>query len=343
MEPIRHTRVPAHGAEARRKAGQATPFPWRETLAGYEPLGDRRTDDRTRRGPHGSARTGEVGRVHKVACGPQASMTARNPVVPPAPPAVEILGARVDQVDGPGAIGHIISSLDVGIGGWVITPNVDILRRIVSDPVFAGIAAQANLSIADGMPVVWASRLQGTPLPERVAASELVFPLTTELARHGYRLFLLGGAPGMAERTASLLLEHAPSTRIAGTYAPPAGFEHEDEEIERILKLLSDATPDIVLCAFGCPKQERLMVELRQQLPGTWFIGVGGTFTIVSGHTPAAPLWMRRSGLEWVHRLALEPRRLFLRYLVDDLPFAIRLLATSALVGLGRRRTRRRA
>lgn len=270
-------------------------------------------------------------------------MTAFHPVAPPSPPAVEILGARLDQVDGPGAIGHIMSSLDVGVGGWVITPNVDILRRIVSDPIFAGIAAQADLSIADGMPVVWASRLQGTPLPERVAASELVFPLATEVAQHGHRLFLLGGAPDMAEHTASLLLEHAPSTRIAGTYAPPVGFEDDAEEIERIVKLLSDASPDIVLCAFGCPKQERLMVELRRWLPGTWFIGVGGTFTIVSGQTPAAPPWMRRSGLEWVHRLGLEPRRLFRRYLVDDLPFAIRLLITSALVGFGRRVTSRRA
>jgi N-acetylglucosaminyldiphosphoundecaprenol N-acetyl-beta-D-mannosaminyltransferase len=264
-------------------------------------------------------------------------------IKPVAPPSVAILGARVDQVDGLGAIGHIVSSLDVGIGGWVITPNVDILRRIVSDPTFAGIAAQADLSIADGMPVVWASRLQGTPLPERVAASELVFPLATEVARHGYSLFLLGGAPGMAEQTASLLLEHAPSTRIAGTYAPPVGFESDDEEIEKILELLSDATPDIVLCAFGCPKQERLMLQLREQLPGMWFIGVGGTFTILSGHTPAAPPWMRRSGLEWFHRLLLEPRRLFRRYLVDDLPFAVRLLVTSALVGLSRRRTSRRA
>ena len=147
----------------------------------------------------------------------------------------------------------------------------------------------------------------------------------------------------MAEHTATQLVEHAPETRIAGTYAPPVGFEHHDEEIERMLELLGEANPDIVLCAFGCPKQERLMLELRQQLPGTWFIGVGGTFTIISGHTPAAPRWMRRSGLEWVHRLGLEPRRLFRRYVVDDLPFAFRLLVTSALAGLGRRRTSRRA
>lgn len=252
-------------------------------------------------------------------------------------PAVQLLGARVHQVDEPGAINHIVASLDAGVGGWVITPNVDILRRIVSDPAFAHIAAQADLSIADGMPLVWASRLQRTPLPERVAASELVFPLFMEAARHGYRLFLLGGAPGTAEKMASVMLEHAPAAHIVGTYAPRVGFDHDGQEIKGIIKMLSDSSPDIVLCAFGCPKQERLMVELRQWLPSTWFLGVGGTFTIVSGHTPAAPPWMRRAGLEWVYRLRLEPARLFRRYLVDDLPFAIRLLITSALVGFTRR------
>jgi N-acetylglucosaminyldiphosphoundecaprenol N-acetyl-beta-D-mannosaminyltransferase len=236
-----------------------------------------------------------------------------------------------------------MSSLDAGVGGWVITPNVDILRRIVSDPAFARLAAQADLSIADGMPLIWASRLQGTSLPARVAASELVFPLAQEAAWRRKSLFLLGGAPGTAEDTAFVLLDHAPSVSIAGYYAPPSGFEDDDQEMRRIIKILSDATPDIVLCAFGCPKQERLIVELRQWLPATWFIGVGGSFTIASGQTPAAPRWMRRSGLEWLHRLRLEPRRLFRRYIINDLPFALRLLVTSALVGLPWRRERRGA
>jgi N-acetylglucosaminyldiphosphoundecaprenol N-acetyl-beta-D-mannosaminyltransferase len=258
-------------------------------------------------------------------------------------PSIELMGARVDHVDGSGAIDRIMGSLDNGVGGWVITPNVDILRRIVSDPAFGRLAAQADLSIADGMPLVWASRLQGTPLPARVAASELVFPLTQRASRRGYSLFLLGGDSGTAKQTASVLLEHAPGVSIAGTYAPPVGFERDDAETRRIVTILCDATPDIVLCAFGCPKQERLMVELRRWLPRAWFIGVGGSFTIASGRTPAAPPWMRRWGLEWVHRLRLEPQRLSRRYLVDDLPFALRLLLTSALAGIQRRRVGRGA
>jgi N-acetylglucosaminyldiphosphoundecaprenol N-acetyl-beta-D-mannosaminyltransferase len=272
-----------------------------------------------------------------------ASGTAVDPGPPPGCRSVELMGVRVDRVDGPEAIDRIMSSIEAGVGGWVITPNVDILRRIVSDPAFARLAASADLSIADGMPLIWASRLQGTSLPARVAASELVFPLAQEAAWRRKSLFLLGGAPGTAEDTAFVLLDHAPSVSIAGYYAPPSGFEDDDQEMRRIIKILSDATPDIVLCAFGCPKQERLMVELRHWLPATWFIGVGGSFTIASGQTPAAPGWMRRSGLEWLHRLRLEPRRLFRRYIVDDLPFALRLLLSSALAGLSWRRSRRSA
>ena len=270
-----------------------------------------------------------------------ASGTAVDPGPPPGCRSVELMGVRVDRVDGREAIDRIMSSIEAGVGGWVITPNVDILRRIVSDPAFARLAASADLSIADGMPLVWASRLQGTSLPARVAASELVFPLTREAARLEYSLFLLGGASGTAEETAFALLDHAPAASIVGTYAPPVGFEDDDEELLRIIRMLRDSAPDIVLCAFGCPKQERLIVELRQWLPHTWFIGVGGSFTIASGHTPAAPRWMRRSGLEWLHRLRLEPRRLFRRYIVNDLPFALRLLVTSALVGVSWRRSRR--
>ena len=201
------------------------------------------------------------------ASGPGASRTAVDPGPPPGRPSVELMGVRVDRVDGREAIDRIMSSIEAGVGGWVITPNVDILRRIVSDPAFARLAASADLSIADGMPLVWASRLQGTSLPARVAASELVFPLTREAARLEYSLFLLGGASGTAQETAFALLDHAPAASIVGTYAPPVGFEHDEEELLRIIRMLRDSAPDIVLCAFGCPKQERLMVELRQWLP----------------------------------------------------------------------------
>lgn len=245
-------------------------------------------------------------------------------------PAVELMGVRVDNVDEAGVVERIRSSLEDGRGGWVATPNVDILRQLVADRDLAVLVEQADLVIPDGMPLVWASRLQGTPLQARVPGSELIYPLAFAAAAHGFRMYLLGGDRDVAERAADVLLARAPGLQIAGTYSPPQGFESDAREVADITRLLTTAAPDIVICAFGFPKQERLMTVLRDQLPATWFVGAGGTLTITSGRTPAAPTWMRRHGLEWLHRLRLEPRRLFRRYVIDDVPFAIRLLAVSA-------------
>ncbi len=192
------------------------------------------------------------------------------------------------------------------------------------------------------MPLVWASRLQGTPLPERVAASELIYPLAERAAERGHTFYLLGAADGVAERAAAVLAERVPGLTIAGVHSPPVGFESSHDATDAVLADLARTRPAIVLCAFGFPKQERLMAVLTRRFPTTWFIGVGGTLTMAAGVTPHAPRWMRRSGLEWLHRLALEPRRLFRRYVVHDGPFAFRLLASSARQRRGRRRGRGR-
>jgi N-acetylglucosaminyldiphosphoundecaprenol N-acetyl-beta-D-mannosaminyltransferase len=244
--------------------------------------------------------------------------------------AVELLGVRLDNVAHAEVVSRIVSGAAAGHGGWVVTPNVDILRQLVADPELAHLVGQADIAIPDGMPLVWASRLQGTPLQTRVSGSELIYPLCDAAARHGLSVFLLGGAPGVAELAAERFRERSSSLRIAGVYAPPTGFEHDERERKAILQVLRKAEPDIVVCCLGFPKQERTMAALSMAFPSTWFIGAGGTFTIASGLTPAAPRWMRRSGLEWAHRLRLEPRRLFYRYVVADLPFASRMFLAVA-------------
>jgi N-acetylglucosaminyldiphosphoundecaprenol N-acetyl-beta-D-mannosaminyltransferase len=176
---------------------------------------------------------------------------------------------------------------------------------------------------------VWASRVQKTPLRGRVAFSEMIYPLARAASEKGRRMFLLGGEPGIAERAAESLRSHAPGIVFVGSHAPPFGFEDNPDEMARVIGALERAAPDIVVCSFGCPKQERLMAKLAPRFSSAWFIGAGGTLTIVSGETPHAPEWMRRTGIEWVHRLRLEPRRLFKRYVVHDIPFACRLFAVS--------------
>ncbi len=246
-------------------------------------------------------------------------------------PAVDLLGVRIDNVTEEDVIDHVLSCSARGQGGWIVTPNTDFLRQIVTDPNLAALIRQADLAIPDGMPLVWASRLQGTPLQKRVPASLLIYPLCTAAAERCLTIFLLGGEPGIGDAAAEVLRNQTPGLQVVGTYAPPLGFERNEREMASIVERLGNTAPDIVFCAFGFPKQERLMMELRLHRPATWFIGIGGTLTIVSGRTPHAPRWMRRAGLEWLHRLRLEPRRLFRRYIIDDGPFALRLLAVSAM------------
>lgn len=249
-------------------------------------------------------------------------------------PRVEILGVWLNDVSERDVIGHLVSSVRGGRGGRVVTPNVDILRQVVRDPELGALLAESDVALADGMPVVWASRLQGTPLRARVPASELIYPLARAAAENGLSMFLLGDEDEVARTAAAKLELCAPGLHVVGTYSPPFDAELDPAELSRIASRLEASSPDIVVCAFGFPKQERLMAELHPRMPGKWFVAAGGTLSMVAGRTPSASPWMRSHGLEWLHRLRLEPRRLFRRYLVHDTPFAVRLLGTATWNGI---------
>ena len=230
-------------------------------------------------------------------------------------------------------VSRVCHDLGEGRGGWISTPNVDILRRSAHDSAVRQLISVADLVVADGAPVVWAARLRGRPLPERVAGSSLMWTLSAAAAQSERGIFLLGGGPGVAEQAARRLTEHAPGLRVTGTAAPPRGFEQDEQEMARLRAALRAAQPDIVFVGLGCPKQERLIQELAPDLPATWWIGCGAALDFAAGELRRAPGWMQDSGLEWLYRLVSEPRRLARRYLVDDLPYALRLLVGSALSG----------
>jgi N-acetylglucosaminyldiphosphoundecaprenol N-acetyl-beta-D-mannosaminyltransferase len=238
---------------------------------------------------------------------------------------------RLHAVTGEKCIRYLLDELDAGRGGWIATPNVDHLRRVGRDPSFAALCARADLAVPDGMPLVWASRLQGTPLPERVAGSDLVWRLSAAAAERGRSVFLLGGAPGTAEGAANVLRVHYPGLRVAGTHCPSPGFEGDEQAVALLVDALRVAGPDIVYVALGTPKGEWLIERHRETLPRSWWVPVGISFSFVTGAVRRAPRWMQRAGLEWLHRLAQEPRRLVRRYIVDDMPFALALLGGAAL------------
>jgi len=181
------------------------------------------------------------------------------------------------------------------------------------------------------MPLVWASRLRGDPLPERVAGASLIFTLSAAAAASGKSVYLLGGAPGVPARAAGALARRYRGLLVAGVNSPPFGFDREPGGIEAVAARLARAKPDIVFVGLGFPKQERVIAALAPGLPAAWFIGCGAAIAFAAGTLPRAPHWMQPLSLEWIYRLISEPRRLIRRYLVHDLPFALRLLVTSAL------------
>ena len=224
---------------------------------------------------------------------------------------------------------HVMAALGRGEGGALHTPNVDILRQL-RRPELAEVVRGVDLIVPDGMPIVWASRLRGTPLPERVAGSSLFWSLSRAAVGAERSVFLLGGGEGTAQRAAERLSTEVPGLQVAGWHFPPFGFERRPDELADVEHAVLEAKPDIVFVALGFPKQERLALRLRSSLPGAWFVGCGGTLAMAAGQVSRAPQWVQRTGLEWAYRLAQEPRRLARRYLVDDVPYALGLLARSA-------------
>jgi N-acetylglucosaminyldiphosphoundecaprenol N-acetyl-beta-D-mannosaminyltransferase len=249
---------------------------------------------------------------------------------------VNLLGVPLDAVTEETVVHSVVDSALSGQGGWVCPVNLDVLRHHSQSAEVREILAAADVRVADGMPLLWASRLAGTPLPERVAGSSLLETLPPYAAEQGARLFFLGGNEGAAEQAAERLRAVHHGLQVVGTYAPPFGFERDDAELRRIERLIAEARPQVVFVGLGFPKQERLIARLRSTNPDAWYVSCGVSFSFVSGQIRRAPVLMQRLGLEWLHRLAQEPGRLARRYLVDGPPSLMRLLG-SALAARRRR------
>jgi N-acetylglucosaminyldiphosphoundecaprenol N-acetyl-beta-D-mannosaminyltransferase len=248
----------------------------------------------------------------------------RRPPVPPklenneshresAPPIV-ILGVPFDNVTTNQTVSAIEEMVDSRRPHYLATANVDFLVQSLRDVELHRILTDAHMVLCDGMPLVWASRLLGNPLPERVAGSDLV-PLLIETAvRKQYRLFFLGATEESASKAIANLKAKHPHVVIAGHYSPPMAslFEMDHAEICRRIK---EAKPDLMFVSFGCPKQEKWISMHYRDLGVPVSVGVGATIDFLAGTVKRAPKWMRGTGLEWTYRLAQEPRRLFKRYM----------------------------
>lgn len=252
-------------------------------------------------------------------------------------PTVELEGLSFLDVDHAGFVDLVVAESLAGRGGWVITPNTDILRQAHADPRIHHLVASADALVADGMPLIWASQVQRTPLRGgRICGSDLIFSIPAAAARAGLSIYLLGGAGDTGEQTARELVGRHPTLRVAGIHSPPFGFEKHPEQVEHMRALVAEAAPDIVFVALSFPKGERLIQQIRGARPQAWWIGVGAAFDFVAGAIERAPSWMQRTGTEWIFRMTQDPKRLVRRYLWHDLPYAGVLFGEAVRRRLGR-------
>lgn len=208
---------------------------------------------------------------------------------------------------------------------YVVAINVDVVMKIEADPYLKKIVDDADMVLVDGKPLVWISKLHGRPLKAKISGSDLV-PLLCEIsAKKGYSIFIIGGKDGIAAQARQRLEQKLPGIRIAGTYAPPFGFENDQEELDKINRMISEAHPDLLIACFGCPKQEKWIYENIEKYDAKVSVCAGATVDFLAGNVKRAPKWMSEHGLEWFYRFLQEPRRMFRRYFVDDMKI-IRLI-----------------
>lgn len=229
---------------------------------------------------------------------------------------------HADYVSMECAVDMIETLVRRGAGGYVVTPNVDhVVLAENSQPLRAAYAA-ASLSLVDGMPLVWASRLFGHPLPGKISGSDLVDPLLKRAAERGMRVYFLGAAPGVGITAAENATRKFRGLKVVGIDSPPTGFDRNPVEDERARKLMLSASPDLVIVALGCPKQETLMHRWTEQGPVPVMLGLGASLDFLARRVRRAPPAVSAVGLEWLYRLINDPVRLSRRYLVRDVRIA---------------------
>lgn len=237
------------------------------------------------------------------------------------PSRIRLFGIDIDPLREPEAVARLmewIVSPTPDRCRYVVTPNVDHTRLLRESEGLRAAYADADMVLADGMPVVLASRLLRKPIPERVTGADLVPALfRAATASRPLTAYLLGAGPGVAERAAKNVESTWPAVKVVGTYCPPLGFEKDDAENEAILRRIADVKPDALVIGLGAPKQELWMHRFRDRIEARTAYCVGATIDFLAGEKRRAPRWMQRVGLEWLHRVATEPRRLLGRYAHD--------------------------
>jgi N-acetylglucosaminyldiphosphoundecaprenol N-acetyl-beta-D-mannosaminyltransferase len=243
-------------------------------------------------------------------------------------PRIELAGVLVARIDEHEATATLERFVADGRSHQVVTVNTDFVRIAAQDAGFRDLLNAADLAVADGMPLVWLSRLMRLPLPARIAGLELVEEACRIAARERIGVFLLGAAPGVASAAGDVLVERHPGLRISGAVSPPFGDWSQEEE-RAVVDAIRQAGRSVLLVAFGAPRQDRFIKKHLAELETPIAIGVGCAFDVITGKVRRAPHWMQSFGLEWLWRVLQEPRRLWRRYFLEDIPLIVRLCVSA--------------
>lgn len=230
-----------------------------------------------------------------------------------------ILGVPIDDLNMDEALarieGFVVDGRATGKTHQIATVNADFVVNALHDVELRRILQESDMATADGTPLVWGARMLGVPLEGRVTGADMVPALAERAAKNGYSIYFFGARQGVAARAAAILKERYPDLKVAGIASPPVSPVHEMDP--QYLDAIRAAQPDILLVAFGNPKQEKWIHMYAGELAVPVCIGVGGTLDMIAGVTRRAPRWMQQTGLEWFYRLIQEPRRLWKRYVLD--------------------------
>ncbi len=232
---------------------------------------------------------------------------------------MKFMNTEIDNLTMDEALSEIDRLIKEDKNAYVVTPNVDHIVQLEKGGELVEVYKNADLILTDGKPLLWIAKLYKTPIKEKISGSDL-FPLLCKMAAEkGYRMFFLGAAEGVAEIAAKNLIEKYNGLNIVGTYSPPFGFEKDEAELMKIENMIKQTTPHILIVGLGCPKQELFILHNRDRLEVPISLGLGASIDFEAGNIKRAPKWMSEHGLEWLYRLIQEPKRMFKRYLVDDL------------------------
>ncbi|MCG9966456.1 WecB/TagA/CpsF family glycosyltransferase [Pelotomaculum terephthalicicum JT] len=218
---------------------------------------------------------------------------------------VDLLGINIDALDLEETVRRIAEYIRHGLPRRVVTINPEFLYRARADRELCKLAGRADLVTPDGVGIVWACRVAGSPVPERVTGIDLMMRLVEQAAVEGWSIFLLGAAPGVAEEAAARLSLDYPGLRVAGVHH---GYFKDNEEAE-VAGIVRESRPDLLFVALGAPKQEWWIDRNLQETGAVVAVGVGGSFDVVAGKVRRAPRWIRRLHLEWLFRLVKDPSR----------------------------------